>query len=702
MEHPWSKVLNLTITILFGLLIFFVPIVFWPTSELFEFNKMMLTYALTGLILALWLAQGLVNKKLEIRRTPLDLPLLLFLLGQIITTILSIDPHTSIWGYYSRFHGGLASTFSYLILYFVFTSHFSQPESKNKLKFIFYTLISSTTLVAIYGILEHFGIDKNLWIQDVQNRVFSTLGQPNWLSAYLLAVLPLPLFLALNSKKKKSLVLWGAISTVLLLTIYFTKSRSGLGATAAILFIITIIKLKQKLNLPYLSLLVLLPVIFYFGQDFLLLISPFGTSDLNQVVAEDLAERGNGGSNSMVIRQVVWQGARDLFKYHPLTGTGPETFGYAYYQVRPAAHNLLSEWDFLYNKAHNEYLNFLATTGLIGTLTYLYLILATIHFLSRPQGQSKQTELNLAILIGYISILITNYFGFSVVPVALLFYLYPAVVVLSLPKPRFINIGSGWSLTKKEVKTLKKSASLPSFSLSQYLGLTLLLLLLSIWLYLLTTRWVADTKYTKGKAYASAGYLSQALPLLESAVKLYPAEPTFRSILAETYAGASLATKEQLDSLPASQAASLEESAIISQNRYRDLAIDSINLTLDQNPWHLNFRKSEAKIYLTLAQIDPNYYYLALNSLLKANELAPTDSKIIYNIGLLHLTLGDQNQAETAFRQAVSLRPNYDAALIELIKLLKGTNNDDAGGYLDQLLKYYPDHPAQTELRDKI
>jgi O-antigen ligase len=60
-----------------------------------------------------------------------------------------------------------------------------------------------------------------------------------------------------------------------------------------------------------------------------------------------------------------------------LFGTGVETFAYAYYFVRPQAHNLTSEWDYLYNKAHNEYLNYFATTGFIGLGTYL-LVISTV------------------------------------------------------------------------------------------------------------------------------------------------------------------------------------------------------------------------------------------------------------------------------------------------------------------------------------
>ena len=89
------------------------------------------------------------------------------------------------------------------------------------------------------------------------------------------------------------------------------------------------------------------------------------------------------------IRKIVWQGSLDLWKAFPLFGTGPETFGFTYYWTRPAAHNLTSEWDFLYNKAHNEYLNYLATTGMVGTIPYLVLIFTVLIVLIKKILNTK-------------------------------------------------------------------------------------------------------------------------------------------------------------------------------------------------------------------------------------------------------------------------------------------------------------------------
>ena len=95
--------------ILFNTLFFLIPLVFFKdTSEVFEFNKINLVYFFTVLISFFWIYNFIKYKKLIFKRTILDVPLLLYLGVYFISTLLSVDIHTSIFGYYSRFNGGFS------------------------------------------------------------------------------------------------------------------------------------------------------------------------------------------------------------------------------------------------------------------------------------------------------------------------------------------------------------------------------------------------------------------------------------------------------------------------------------------------------------------------------------------------------------------------------------------------------------------
>ncbi|MEK7119783.1 MAG: hypothetical protein AAB889_04660, partial [Patescibacteria group bacterium] len=105
----------------FTLLFILVPLILTPVNyELFEYNKMMLTYGLTVVIVAAWLVKMMSQKEIRIARTPLDIPLALFLISQLLSSLFSMDPHVSWFGYYSRFNGGMWSIISYVLLYYAF------------------------------------------------------------------------------------------------------------------------------------------------------------------------------------------------------------------------------------------------------------------------------------------------------------------------------------------------------------------------------------------------------------------------------------------------------------------------------------------------------------------------------------------------------------------------------------------------------
>ena len=648
------------ITFLFHVLFFFTPLILHPKmSEVFEFPKMLFVYSITILITTTWILSWIKNKKITIARTPLDIPIILFLFIQILATIFSIDPHTSLWGYYGRFHGGLASTISYILLFYAFVSQHKVRNLMLEIHGFINTILLSTALISVYAILEHFGIDKHLWVQDVQNRVFSTLGQPNWLSAYLIAILPL--YLLSTSKT------YNFLSILVLIAIIFTKSQSGIAATAIVLVIIVFLKIKTKAK--FLLPLLLLPLIPRLTKPLssLNLINPF-YSTTQDIVKKDLENRGNGGSDSMAIRRVVWQGAINLGLKHPILGTGPETFAYSYYQARPTEHNLLSEWDFLYNKAHNEYLNFFATTGFLGLGSYLLLItwttvwwIKTLRHPERSVAESKDlgslrlphhasldsspefrmTNLvNYGLFIGWLSILITNFFGFSVVAVALLFFLFPALAIC----------------LQGSVKNLHTPNSGPqpaSRCEDQQFGVWrfFYLFIPVISIYLLSSiyhTYQADLNYNLSKNS------QDPLTPLQQAVNLKPHQPLYLAQLAEQESKTAAAIFLQLKQSP---------------QPYQDLAVEHATQAVAMNPYNLNLLKSKARVEIYLSNIDQKFTQQALNTLLQASILAPTDAKLLFNIGILYQNLNQKDLAALSYQKALELKPNYQEALYNINKL---------------------------------
>jgi putative inorganic carbon (HCO3(-)) transporter len=766
---------NKTIEYSFYLLFFLVPFAFTnDTSELFEFNKLWVTFIIAIVIGTAWITKMIIKRQFRIQRTPLDIPIALFLVSEIISTFLSLDPHTSIWGYYSRFNGGLLSIFSYVFLYFAFVTNLKEEakdeEKPQKFEFkkvyIFaigivaffigaivssqiksadsvgipfqllanlvtvlvsfaiimkaaprgiikrslYAILSSAFLVILWGLPSHFGYDPtcllfrgtfdvSCWTNDFQPkvRIFSTLGQPDWLAAYLAALIPLigVLFINAISESKqifdkslsflKNQKFW--ISTSLFVffilaytALLFTQSRSAIPAIWLTIPLLLIwyfwfyLKPKfdvKKLNLDFkitiLLFLTLGIVAFFAGQpfgqlkkfEFQNLMSSFNKPVVTKTAVKPVAptppaspvSTGElGGTDSGTIRLLVWHGAIDIWKNNLIFGSGLETYAYAYYQYRPAAHNLTSEWKYLYNKAHNEYLNYLATTGTVGIVTYLFMIgsflFISLRYLLKNKKKLNRKDLIIAsLLAGYGTILITNFLGFSVVMINILFYLFPAFIFIMAGK---IDYNKGYLLPSsvKDIFVLNKLQK----------ALIVIAAIASLYLiYTLVNFWNADRNYYYGMNYDHAGDYERAYPFLRSAVALRPSEPTFKDEFSYNNAvlGASLIVQAQKQPQAQQQQAQTVAKQLI------DSAVSLSNETTTTHPNNIVFWKTRVRVFYTLGQLDPSYLTMALEAIKKASMLAPTDADVSYNLGVLYGQNGDFKDAVATLENTIKLKKDY-------------------------------------------
>jgi len=633
-------------------LFFATPLVWTPVNfELFEFNKIVLVYLFTSLIVSLWLVRMILEKRFVFRKTVLFWPLIVFFLSQLLSTLFSIDPHTSLYGYYSRFHGGLLSTISCLALYFALVSN----GEKYWLEKIIKASLLSGLLVSFYGIAEHFGIDKNLWVQDVQRRVFSTFGQPNWLAAYLDILLIACLSMFLSSKKGKQKKLIGGLFFIYYLCLLYTRSKSGfLGFGVGLLsFCVMFFSFEVKKGVKKAISPFLFPVVVIIGLG-LLVGTPFSPS-VPSVLAGTVEKIKEGGLGTEVmvdegveqasslnitpsgeIRKIVWRGAVDLWRQKPIFGTGVETFAYSYYWVRPAKHNLTSEWDFLYNKAHNEYLNFAATSGTVGLASYLSIVVVFFYFsLKRIFAKKVKKDIFLvSSLSAFVTILTTNFFGFSVVAIGVAFFLIPGLVDIHLSKEK-----------KEKVQQVRLSGKSKIALLA--VGLVFLFFAARIVNY-----WRADLFFAKGKNLESGGNYKASYDYLKRAVKLNRSEPSFYSQL-----GLTLADLGYL---------SFQSDLGEQGQEMMDEAVRASDIALSISPYHLNFYKDRARMFYLLSKVDPEYLKNSLESLLSAIVLAPTDAKLYYNAGLMYQAIGDNQKAVDYLEKSINLKSNFDQAIFWL------------------------------------
>ena len=769
------NLLNKVIEYSFYLLFFLVPLALTgDTSELFEFNKLWLTFIITIIIGAAWVCKMVVKKEFKVQRTPLDIPIGLFLVSQIASTIFSMDTHVSLWGYYSRFNGGLLSIFSYVFLYYAFVSNFKEINEDKKdfkpldtlvfllaiviffagtyiaslikmaqfnvipfqmlvtiiaaissfaifmkvapsgiIKKSLYAILSSAVLVVLWGLPSHFGydptcllfrgtLDVSCWTTDFYPtvRIFSTLGQPAWLAAYLAALIPITFALFINFIQDKNLFQKGlqffknkdliaSVGLFLLLALaylalLYSNSRAAiLACWISLVFLIGYYILayirpkfsKSKLSMDFKAVLVaifaLFAITFVTGQPFSQLNIFTWKSWSSRLMPPPPAEKTVpskpqatsaqpvtelGGSDSGTIRLLVWKGALDIWKNYPVFGSGVETYAFAYYKFRPAAHNLVSEWKFLYNKAHNEYLNYLATTGTFGIVTYLsiiglFIFICLKYILSRLKNPTRKDFLIVSILSGYGTILITNFFGFSVVFLNILFFLFPAFVFMLTGLINYDkNYGFSLQKAKKDefiVSRVQKAQIAILVAVAVYL------------LFVLVNFWTADRYYYLGYNFDRSGEYQTAYSYLQLAVNKRPSEPVFRDELALNNAILASALLYQNQQKPDEQNATFAKQLL-------DTAVSQSNRLILENPNNIIFWKTRVRIFYTLSQVDPSYLTQALAAVKKTAELAPTDADVSYNLGVLYGETGDIKKGIQVLEQTVKLKPDYSIAYYAL------------------------------------
>lgn len=639
---------------------------------------MMFIYLITLGIVCAWAFTVIQQKKLTLKWHWLYIPMILFFISQVLSTIFSIDVHTSIFGYYGRFNGGLLSIAAYFALFFVLVQVGNKQFLTQLMKIAFITAV----VTVLWGIPGRLGYDLSClvftghltnacWTDQFKpaERMFSTLGQPNWLGAYLAINFFIGLWFLVRRdvfKNRSTYALVTSIVTVFM-GILFSRSRSALFALATGMAVFSIgmvfiDKEKVKANLKLIgvvaAIFVLSILVFKTGIDKidnLFAARPAAKVESAPIMKPATSEATATTSaqdmpvppppinitDSFDIRKIVWKGAIALGNKYPVFGTGVETFAYAYYFTRPIEHNTTSEWDFLYNKAHNEFLNYFATTGYTGLILYLGMILSVIAlFVQIIVKKSQDTErklLALALLSSYTTIHVTNFFGFSVSSVQIFFYLIPAFMLSYSPK----LLSKYWEYSVEMGNILVKT----------WKGIILILFTMGV-IYL-GRYYTADMRYAMADIYSRSGDYSTAYELYQQALVL-----RYEHVYEDKYSYV-------LSNLAFAASAESDKKLSVALMK---LADDYNNRTLKASPKNVLYWKTKAKnMYLHYqTTIDKNYLVKAIDAMAMAKKLAPTDPKLAYSQALFYSLLTDETKDEakkTEYKEAAFQEINLSLAL---------------------------------------
>ncbi len=371
-----------------------VPAVFWiEAEEIFAIPKLVALVTIASVCVIVVGVASLVVPRPQPRLCLVDAFVAAYGLAVAVSFATSVDPGLSLWG--ERFQRqGLVPTLTYVALYGLARLAISDHRRFGS---IVRSAAAGATFVAVYAVMQRAGLDP-IWDELPQGRVFSTIGQPNSLGAYLAMTVPLAVAAARLERRGATRGLWWTAVTILLVALLFTLSRGAYLALAVAIGVGAIPAARSRLRRRPRGLAVA---------------AATGTVAVVAIIAvvPTFAEIGDQGAARMFaapdlrtgsVRDHLdlWKVAAEIVTDHPAVGTGPDTFPEAFDDYRDDALDADRARRFApyrVESAHNIFLTAAAGSGLAAALALAAALLRGIHLgLRRPHGSNDEPNRILA------------------------------------------------------------------------------------------------------------------------------------------------------------------------------------------------------------------------------------------------------------------------------------------------------------------
>jgi O-antigen ligase/tetratricopeptide (TPR) repeat protein len=398
-----------------GRAVLFVHLVLSPlvfsrqTIEAFEYNKVALLLAAAIVLAAL--APGALVPRAGLLRDPLGLGVVLFTVSALVSTALSISRWTSLLGA-NESYAGLGTVLAYAILFLATRSLVTTARDAQRLTV---ASVVAAAVAATYALVQVAGLDPILYGRTSGLagliRPFATLGHPNFLSAFLAGAVPLAVSALVRALRAGQRGVAGVMAAVVIVAVAATAASVSRGAWLALTAAVIVLALGAlaigERRVASVVALVSAGAVLALGVLAIVLPAGRGVGTLASL-AQRVRQFGESAS-----RQAIWQAAWDIFRDHPLIGTGLDTFQIAFADKRTVAYWNL-EWNGSPTRAHNEALNILATQGLLGGLAVLVLVIGVVIAARRALRSSEDRLLAVALLAGLVAFGIQDLFSFTV------------------------------------------------------------------------------------------------------------------------------------------------------------------------------------------------------------------------------------------------------------------------------------------------
>jgi tetratricopeptide (TPR) repeat protein len=710
------------------LLVFLLPIFVLPFSvEIYEFNKTLLLFIISSLAFLIWMAKMiLLDKRLIFARTPLDLPIIIFVSLILVSTVFSVDRISSILGFYGRFSDSFMVYLSLAMFYFVAVnvgmrsviarsptgrrgnldvngddyndmssddgngiasvvpsdSGLSRNDSNITANLI-KAFLASSFIVVIAGLLYSFGF-KFIPFSEAQFRSFNLVGGSlNILGVYLIPVVLMALYYRSHGElsnvlKKHLMSILVIMSLVLLALIDFVLAWIVMAVSLGIVLLLILMKGRQ-LQMPvanaksvFAPVLAIILISFVFIATSLTFVNKNARSDLeSSLISASIRNRlinlnndrigeNDGFAREVVLGKntaffVVLEGLKKI-KEEPVTGivgSGPGTYLYNFSRFKPAEFNNNPFWNIRFDKAGSEILEKISTIGVLGTLSYLLIIVFVMMMFLKSFFRRRHSRISPSdayLFAAWFGLLLFQFLYLESTATKFVFWLLTVIIAIQY-----------YSSSKEHN--------------NNYLLIDLrrkrILVLASVVVFLIISSLFISSYYYQFKFYkAEATYKNLTLEQnsrqetenLESIVRSNPYRGEYKVYLADVYLRRAILVLQEENKKPE------KERNIQRVGLEAKSAIDSIKTAVDLSPNNVVFQQKLGDVYAIVARdlgIEKADEW-AIKGYEKAIELDPANPALYTSLGQVYVlrhsrtNVADEiNKAIQEFKKALELKKDY-------------------------------------------
>ncbi len=302
--------------------------------------------------------------RIKPRITPLDGPLLFFMAaGLLVMAVVSPKLSVAISGY--------RAVCQFMLWFFVLIRLF---KSEKDIKVMYFSICAMAVAVALHGIYQYITNVPmpEAWVakaeMGVRTRVFSITGSPNIMGALMVMTAPMLAACAYYSKKLwVKCFMWGATGLICLATLFTFSRGAWFGLTIAVVVFALLVDLK----------LLVFAAIGILGVIFCV---PEISNRITFLFTSDFAAANSTGG-----RGERWNIGISLWRQNRIFGFGLGRYGGAIAMQNQEIENIV------YYYMDNYYLKTLTEMGLIGLISYVWLLLKSVVWSIRSIFKTRKS-----------------------------------------------------------------------------------------------------------------------------------------------------------------------------------------------------------------------------------------------------------------------------------------------------------------------